>query len=57
MGMSKNQMLAYFPEDDGDEDDFDDFFASAQADDWSRITGLGLSLPGPEEFRNEAIPF
>lgn len=32
MGMSKNLMLAYFPEDDGEEDDFDDFFRSAQAD-------------------------
>jgi hypothetical protein len=57
MGMSKNLMLAYFPDDDGEEDDFDDFFASTQADDWSRITGLGLPLPGPEEIRKEAVPF
>lgn len=57
MGMSKNLMIACFPEDDGEEDDFDDFFASAQADDWSRITGLGLPLPGPEEFSNNLVPF
>ena len=57
MGMSKNQMIACFPEDDGEEDDFDVFFAGMQADDWSRITGLGLHLPGPEDFRTELIPF
>ena len=57
MGMSKNQMIAYFPEDEDEEDDFDVFFAGAQADDWSRITGLGLPLPEPEDFRNNAIPF
>ncbi len=56
MGMSKNLMLAAFPEDD-DEDGFDVFLAEMQADDWSRITGLGLHLPGPEDFRNELIPF
>ena len=32
MGMSKNLMIACFPEDDGEEDDFDDFFRSQQAD-------------------------
>ena len=57
MGMSKNQMIACFPEDDGEEDDFDVFFAGMQADDWSRVTGLGLPLPDPEEYRRELIPF
>ena len=57
VGMSKNQMIAYFPEDDGEEDDFDVFFAGMQADDWSRITDLGLPLPGPEEFSNNLVPF
>lgn len=32
MGMSKNQVIAYFPEDEDEEDDFDVFFRSAQAD-------------------------
>lgn len=57
MGMSKNQMIAYFPEDEDEEDDFDVFFAGTQADDWSRIIGLGLPLPEPEDFRNNVIQF
>ena len=59
MGYFKNLMIekmnAERHEVEGEE--FDDLAAGMQADDWSRITGSGLTLPGPEEFRNEAIPF
>jgi len=40
-----------------DDDELGDLLAGMQADDWSRITGSGLPLPGPEEYKNEVIPF
>ena len=54
MGMSKNLLIEKYPQ-EGEE--VDDFLAGMQADDWSRITSLGLPLPGPEEYKHEAIPF
>ena len=63
MGYFKNLMIEkmnaerHEVEDDTATEELDDFAASMQADDWSRITGSGLPLPGPEEYRNESIPF
>lgn len=60
MGMSKNLVIERFPEEEVEEDDFDVFLSAtadspeaknAQADDWSRITMLGLPLPSPEDYQ------
>jgi hypothetical protein len=64
MGMSKNLMIEKFPEEEDEEDDFDLFLSTtadspeaknAQADDWARITSLGLPLPLPEDYQPEPI--
>jgi hypothetical protein len=54
LGMSKNLMIAKYPQ---EVEEIDDFQAGGQADDWSRITSLGLSLPGPEDYETKLIPF
>ena len=62
MGYYKNLMIDLMNEErqrnpDAATGELDDFTAGMQADDWSRITGSGLPLPGPEEYKNEVIPF
>lgn len=49
MGMSKNLMLAAFPEDD-DEDGFDDFLEEGQADEGTRFHHQPYKV-------NELVPF
>lgn len=50
MGMSKNLMIAKYPE-------VEDEAEEMQADDWLRITSLGLNLPEPEDYQRTAVPF
>ncbi len=57
MGYYKNLMIEKMNAERQSGEELDDFLAGMQADDWSRITGLGLPLPGPEEFSKESIPF
>jgi len=51
VGYFKNLMIELHPYDEPEEAE------EMQADDWSRITSLGLNLPEPEDYQRTAVSF